>query len=622
MPRPSSSTATTTSSPRTSPTAGRSSRSRPRWWGRSCAGAAPPTTRATSRWCGSASPRTSPPRVPTAPPCTSNCWPRARRSPARRTSRPCSRRTATRWPATRSSSPTPAWSAATPRPSAPACAGWSTPRSCSAARRSTCTRASSAGPSRTRSPSSRASSPRCTTTGGASRCRASTTTCARPPTAERDAWAALPFDEPAWLAGSAAGARATSGEAGWSTYERLWARPTAEVNGLHGGYAGPGHKTIVPHSATAKLTFRLVADQDPARVLAAVRDFVAAHTPAGIEAEVSATGPGVPPLICDVDSILVTTIREAMGVALGAEVLPAREGGSGPEALLSTELAAPLAFLGVMLPSDRIHAPDERAVLPLLLEGAEATAHLWRLLGERGVGLRLAFERTRSPSVEDMTTAQTPIGSGFGAATTAARGAGGHRPHRPPRGRHGRLLGPRPRGDARAHRGRRPRRRPRPAPGRGEGGARRDRAASSSTPSTSATSTASPPSPSDFLASGRAIDMMIDNAGIMATPGDAGRARAGRPSSRPTTSATSRWSTGCGRRSSGAATRASCRCRPRGPPPLAGALRRPRLARRALRQVGGLRAGQDGQRPVRRAPRRARRRPRRAGVRRCTRAGS
>jgi acetylornithine deacetylase/succinyl-diaminopimelate desuccinylase-like protein len=208
----------------------------------------------------------------------------------------------------------------------------------------------------------------------------------RPPSdRERAAWAALPFDEPAWLADSAAGARATAGEEGWSTYERLWARPTAEVNGLHGGYGGPGHKTIVPHAATAKLTFRLVADQEPARVLAGVREFVAALTPPGIEAEVIAGGPGVPPLICDVDSTLVTTIREAMRAALGAEVLPAREGGSGPEALLSTELAAPLAFLGVMLPSDRIHAPDERAVLPLLLAGAEATAHLWRLLGSRGL---------------------------------------------------------------------------------------------------------------------------------------------------------------------------------------------------------------------------------------------
>ncbi len=206
-----------------------------------------------------------------------------------------------------------------------------------------------------------------------------------PTDVERAAWAALPFDEPEWLAVSAAGAMATAGEEGWSTYERLWARPTAEVNGLHGGYAGPGHKTIVPHVATVKLTFRLVADQDPATIAAAVRAFVSERTPAGITAEVTTSGPGVPPLICEVDSTLVGSIREAMGAALGAEVLPAREGGSGPEALLATELAAPLAFLGVMLPSDRIHAPDERAVLPLLLSGAEATAHLWRLLGERGI---------------------------------------------------------------------------------------------------------------------------------------------------------------------------------------------------------------------------------------------
>lgn len=200
---------------------------------------------------------------------------------------------------------------------------------------------------------------------------------------ERAAWAALPFDEPEWLACSAAGATATAGEAGWSTYERLWARPTAEVNGLHGGYAGPGHKTIVPHSATAKMTFRLVPDQAPARIKALVERFVSERVPAGITAEVSTGGPGVPPLVCDLDSDLVAAIREAMGIALGAEVLPAREGGSGPEALLATELDAPLGFLGVMLPDDRIHAPDERAVLPLLLRGAEAIAHLCRLLGER-----------------------------------------------------------------------------------------------------------------------------------------------------------------------------------------------------------------------------------------------
>jgi len=204
-----------------------------------------------------------------------------------------------------------------------------------------------------------------------------------PSDVERAAWAALPFDEPAWLAGAAAGAGATAGEAGWSTYERLWARPTAEVNGLHGGYGGPGPKTIVPHSATAKLTFRLVADQDPRRIASAVEEFVHARTPAGVTAEVRLGGPGVPPLVCDLGSPLVASVREAMGLALGTEVLPAREGGSGPEALLATELDAPLTFLGVMLPSDRIHAPDERAVLPLLLSGAEAIAHLWRLLALR-----------------------------------------------------------------------------------------------------------------------------------------------------------------------------------------------------------------------------------------------
>jgi acetylornithine deacetylase/succinyl-diaminopimelate desuccinylase-like protein len=70
-----------------------------------------------------------------------------------------------------------------------------------------------------------------------------------------------------------------------------------------------------------------------------------------------------------------------MTAALGTEVLFSREGGSGPEAEIAATLGAPLAFLGVGLPDDRIHAPNERVVLPLLHRGAEAAAHLWRLLG-------------------------------------------------------------------------------------------------------------------------------------------------------------------------------------------------------------------------------------------------
>src|ERR1700733_1059504 len=111
---------------------------------------------------------------------------------------------------------------------------------------------------------------------------------------ERALFAKLPFDEQSWLA-DAGDSRADYGEAGFSTLERIWARPTAEVNGLWGGHTGPGGKTIIPQAAHAKLSFRLVADQDPAEVGAAFGQYVAAHTPAGIEATVTLEGGGVRP---------------------------------------------------------------------------------------------------------------------------------------------------------------------------------------------------------------------------------------------------------------------------------------------------------------------------------------
>jgi len=204
-----------------------------------------------------------------------------------------------------------------------------------------------------------------------------------PTAAERIAFAKLPFDEAAWLAGPAAGSRAAAGEAGWSTLERIWVRPTAEVNGLFGGYQGPGSKTIVPREATAKVSFRLVPDQDLARIADGFRAFVAAHTPDGILAEVR-VDEGVPPCRSDVEHPATVAVLDAMGAAFGAEVLFSREGGSGPEALIQSELGGvPLAFLGVGTPADRIHAPNERVGIDLLHAGAEATAVLWRLLGER-----------------------------------------------------------------------------------------------------------------------------------------------------------------------------------------------------------------------------------------------
>ncbi|MFL6054167.1 MAG: dipeptidase [Actinoallomurus sp.] len=193
---------------------------------------------------------------------------------------------------------------------------------------------------------------------------------------ERALFAKLPFDEEEWLA-TAGGCSAAVGEEGFTTLERIWARPTAEINGMWGGHTGPGGKTIVPREAHAKLSFRLVAGQDPLRVQDAVRKYVAEHTPPGIRAEVRIPGPGVRPCFSPIDSPGVLAAKRAMEKAFGTEVLFTREGGSGPEADLADILEAPLVFVAVGLDDDRIHAPNEKVEMPLLLKGAEAAAYLW-----------------------------------------------------------------------------------------------------------------------------------------------------------------------------------------------------------------------------------------------------
>src|ERR1039457_5431799 len=164
--------------------------------------------------------------------------------------------------------------------------------------------------------------------------------------AERELSARQPFDEKAWLA-TAGNSGAASGEAGFSTIERILARPTAEINGMWGGHTGPGGKTIVPREAHAKLSLRLVAHQEPAEVAGMLREFVARHTPAGLDVAVTVDGPGVRPSFSPVDSPAVAAGRRAMQRAFGQEVLFTREGGSGPEADLAEILDAPLVFIAV-----------------------------------------------------------------------------------------------------------------------------------------------------------------------------------------------------------------------------------------------------------------------------------
>jgi acetylornithine deacetylase/succinyl-diaminopimelate desuccinylase-like protein len=194
--------------------------------------------------------------------------------------------------------------------------------------------------------------------------------------AEREVIARLPFDEQAWLA-RAGNSRATAGEAGYGTLERIWVRPTAEVNGMWGGYTGAGGKTIIPAQAHAKLSFRLVADQDPDAVIAGLREYVRDRTPPGIKSTVAVLEQGVRASFSPMDSPGVRAGLRAMERAFGREILFTREGGSGPETDLAEILAAPLVFMAVGLDSDRMHAPNERVDMALLLKGAEAAGYVW-----------------------------------------------------------------------------------------------------------------------------------------------------------------------------------------------------------------------------------------------------
>ena len=173
-----------------------------------------------------------------------------------------------------------------------------------------------------------------------------------------------------------AGVGRLEGEAGRSLLERIWTRPTCEVVGIGTGYTGEGIKTIVPAQGRFKVTFRLVPDQDPARVTAAFRSWLAAAVPDGVEVTVTPEG-GVAPALTPVDHPAMAALCRAVARVWGKEPLFTRIGGSGPEEALGRVLDVPVLYLGVALPDDRFHAPNERMVLDQFWKGLLAAGELW-----------------------------------------------------------------------------------------------------------------------------------------------------------------------------------------------------------------------------------------------------
>jgi acetylornithine deacetylase/succinyl-diaminopimelate desuccinylase-like protein len=184
----------------------------------------------------------------------------------------------------------------------------------------------------------------------------------------------LPFDEDAWR--RLAGVETLEGESDRSTLERIGSRPTCDVVGLYGGYGGEGIKTIVPAWAACKVTFRLVPDQRPEEVEAAFRSFAESVVGEGATVTVTSFG-GVAPLLSPVGHPLMGALVRAIERVWGRAPLFTREGGSGPEEALARVLGAPVLFLGVGLPGDRIHAPNERMVMDQFWKGLLAAGELW-----------------------------------------------------------------------------------------------------------------------------------------------------------------------------------------------------------------------------------------------------
>ena len=199
--------------------------------------------------------------------------------------------------------------------------------------------------------------------------------------AERTAIAALPFDEQAYL--TQVGAPDVFGERGYSTLERQWTRPTIEVNGMWGGYEGPGQKTVIPSEAHAKITCRLVPDQSPRDVIAAVTRHLESRVPAGTTLTVSADDHGAWPAHIDGNHFALAAANEALHAVYGVHPLVVRMGGTVPiSELFQRHMQLDTVFFRFSTADEDYHAPDEFFRVHRLHEGLEAWARIWRILGD------------------------------------------------------------------------------------------------------------------------------------------------------------------------------------------------------------------------------------------------
>jgi acetylornithine deacetylase/succinyl-diaminopimelate desuccinylase-like protein len=197
-----------------------------------------------------------------------------------------------------------------------------------------------------------------------------------PSPAEKKSWQSLPFRESDFL-GKEVGATALTGEKDFSVLERVWARPTLEVHGIAGGFTAAGAKTVIPATATAKVSMRLVPNQNPEKIIAAYKKFVKDNTPAGIQTEVRVLSAG-PAIMVNPDHHAIDVAAGAFKDILGRETVFVRSGGSIPiVGDFAKHLGIPTILMGFGLPDDGLHSPNEKYKVSNYYAGIMTIAHFF-----------------------------------------------------------------------------------------------------------------------------------------------------------------------------------------------------------------------------------------------------
>lgn len=194
------------------------------------------------------------------------------------------------------------------------------------------------------------------------------------PKSLEESWATLGFSESAFL--GEVGLSVPAGEKGRSVLEQTWSRPTCEVNGMHGGYTGDGFKTVIPAVASAKISFRLVFDQDPHKIRAAFRSFVQARIPADCRVEFTEFGSGRA-VAFEVSAPAFQNTQAALSDEWGKQAAFVGGGGSIPvTTMIKEKLGMDVVMAGFGLSDDRIHSPNEKYSLTSFHKGIRSWARV------------------------------------------------------------------------------------------------------------------------------------------------------------------------------------------------------------------------------------------------------